>query len=67
MDWEEKDIEFMAKIIGLICDYAVENNLEPDDTLKAVSTNISELLKVSTYNNWSVNGYESQIYPIQTE
>ena len=51
-EWVEEDIEFMILIINLICSYAVENNIEPDFALKAVSKNISEILKISTFNNW---------------
>lgn len=52
-EWVDEDIKFMVLIINLICTYAVENNIKPDDTLKAVSTNISEILKITTFNNWS--------------
>lgn len=46
------DVEFLSHIISEICSYAVENEMEPDDTLKTVSENILALLEISTYNNW---------------
>jgi hypothetical protein len=47
-----RDNEFMTKIIGDICNYAVENGMEPDDTLGTVADNILSLLEISTFNNW---------------
>ena len=46
------DAEFMTHIIGEICDYAVRNGMEPDDTLHTIADNIKALLKISTFNNW---------------
>lgn len=46
------DNEFMVKIIGDICNYAVANGMEPDDTLSTVADNILSLLEISTFNNW---------------
>ena len=46
------DNEFMVKIIGDICNYAVANGMEPDDALSTVADNILSLLEVSTFNNW---------------
>lgn len=48
------DAEFMTHIITEICDYAVENKMEPNDTLQTIADNIKALLKVSTFNNWKV-------------
>lgn len=46
------DAEFMTHIICEICDYSVENGMEPNDTLNIVADNIKALLKISTFNNW---------------
>ena len=46
------DNEFLVKIIGDICNYAVAKGMEPDDTLNAVADNILSLLEISTFNNW---------------
>ena len=44
--------EFMTHIITEICDYAVENDMEPDDTLSTIADNIKLLLEISTFNGW---------------
>lgn len=46
------DTEFMSHIIAEICNFAVENDMEPDDTLNTVADNILSLLEISTFNNW---------------
>ena len=48
------DTEFLSHIIAEICDYAVKNDMEPNDTLSTVADNIKALLKVSTFNGWKV-------------
>ena len=45
--------EFMTHIITEICDYAVENDMEPDDTLSTVADNIKAILEISTFNGWT--------------
>lgn len=44
--------EFMTHIITEICDYAVKNNMEPDDTLSTVADNLKAILAISTFNGW---------------
>lgn len=46
------DAGFLSHIIAEICDYAVGNNLEPNDTLSAIAESIKALLEVSTFNGW---------------
>ena len=46
------DADFMTHIISEICTYAVENEMEPDDTLETIAENILALLKISTFNSW---------------
>lgn len=45
-------IEFMEHLISEICDYSRENDMEPDDTMKAIAENLLALLKISTFNHW---------------
>lgn len=45
--------EFMVKIIGDICNYAIANGMEPDNALSTVADNILSLLEISTFNNWA--------------
>lgn len=49
------DTYFMTHIVCEICDYAVQNEMEPDDTLLTIADNIKTLLKISTFNNWKVS------------
>ena len=44
--------EFMTNIIAEICDYAVENGMEPDDTLSTIADNIKAILEITTFNGW---------------
>jgi len=53
------DREFMVHIITEICDYAIENNMEPDDTLSTIADDIKALLEVSTFNRWAGGGAEN--------
>lgn len=48
------DMEFLAQIIEQICDYAVKNGMEPDDTMKTIANNLLSLLEISTFNGWEV-------------
>ena len=44
--------EFMTHIITEICDYAVDNDMEPNDTLSTIADNIKAILEISTFNGW---------------
>ena len=44
--------EFMTHIISEICNFAIENQMEPDDTLSTIADNIKALLEISTFNGW---------------
>ena len=46
------DEELITHIISEICDYAVENDMEPDDTLSTMADNIKAILEISTFNGW---------------
>lgn len=46
------DTKFLSSIVDQICNYSVENNMEPDDTLRTVAFNILSLLEISTFNHW---------------
>lgn len=36
------------------CEYAVQNNMVPDETLRIMAENILALLEISTFNNYQV-------------
>lgn len=39
-----KDMEFLHNIIKQICDYAVDNGLEPNDTLETISQKLTRIM-----------------------
>lgn len=47
------DIDFIQKIIGEICDYAVKNNMKPNETLEEIAKNILYLLEICSFDNWN--------------
>ena len=46
------DVKFMAHLISEICNYAVENDMEPDDTVRTICNNFLGMLEVATFNGW---------------
>lgn len=46
------DMELLNCIISQICDYAVDNGLEPDDTIKTIGGNLQTLCKIASFNSW---------------
>ena len=47
-----KDHEFLAEILSQICDYAVDNNMNPNDTVMVVANNLNVLAEISNFENW---------------
>ena len=45
-------VDFRGHIIAEICDYAVDNDFEPDDLLNVIAYYIAALLETSTFNEW---------------
>ena len=48
------DTELLKNVLVQICDYTVKNNLQPDETIEIISKSMLSLLKISTFNEWSV-------------
>jgi hypothetical protein len=46
------DTDFLTHIIAEICNYAVKNDMAPDETLRTVADNILFLLEISSFNSW---------------
>lgn len=46
------DEGLMTAIVTKICDYAIANNLSPNESLKIVSENILALLEIASFDNW---------------
>lgn len=49
---ENKEIEILEKIIEEICDYAIKNNIKPNELLDTVATNIFKLLGFCNFDTW---------------
>ena len=49
---EEQDVAFLTSIIKQICDYAIANDMNPNETLKDVSESILALLEISSFDGW---------------
>lgn len=49
---EMNDMELLVNIISTICDYAIDQQMQPDDVLTAIAYRILEMLKISTFNGW---------------
>lgn len=47
-----KEMEFLTNIVEQICNFAVDNGLEPNDTLETISQNLHALCLISDFNNW---------------
>lgn len=46
------DMNFLNSIISQICDYAVENELKPNDTIKTIAGDLLTLCEIADFNNW---------------
>lgn len=46
------DVNFMSDIIKYICDYAVENGLDPNETIKIVAKNLLFILEIANFSGW---------------
>lgn len=49
---EMNDMELLTNIISIICDYAVDHQMQPDDVLSAIADRILVMLSISTFNSW---------------
>ena len=47
-----KDMKFLYEIISQICDYAVDNGLNPTDTVKTLGKNLILITEISSFDNW---------------
>lgn len=46
------DAEFMTDVIAYICDYAIENELNPNETISIVAQNLLAILEISDFSEW---------------
>lgn len=54
------DEGLITTVVTKICDYAIANNLSPDESLKIVSENILAILEIASFNNWG-KGKENEV------
>lgn len=54
------DEGLITAVVTKICDYAIANNLSPDESLKIVSENILAILEIASFNNWR-KGEENEV------
>ncbi len=50
------DTNFFTHIIAEICNYAIDNDMAPDDELSTIANNIKKLLEISSFNAWIREG-----------
>ena len=51
-----KDMQLLNSITAQICDYAVDNDIQPNDAIKTVAENLLSLCKIANFNNWHKEG-----------
>ena len=50
------DTDFFTLIIAEICNYAIDNDMAPDDELSTIANNIKKILGISSFNAWIREG-----------
>ncbi len=50
---ESSDVKFMTEIIAQICDYAVDNGLNPTDTVTIIANNLVAISEITNFDNWN--------------
>lgn len=50
---ESSDVKFMTEIISQICDYAVDNGLNPTDTVTVIANNLVTISEITNFDNWN--------------
>lgn len=48
-----QDMQLFNDIITQICNYAVDNNMNPTDTIKRVANNLLILCEIASFDNWN--------------
>lgn len=49
---KESDHKFLVEIIAQICDYAIDNGMNPTDTIMVIANNMLLLTEISNFDNW---------------
>lgn len=48
-----QDMQLLNSIIAQICNYAVDNDMQPIDTVKAVAQNLLALCELASHEIWN--------------
>lgn len=48
----KRDRDFLTEIIAQICDYAVDNKMNTNDTIVTIANNILTIAKLANFDNW---------------
>ena len=54
------DAKFQSHILTEICNYAVEQGMEPDDTVRTIANNLLAMLNICTFNGWNCGKGEQE-------
>lgn len=54
------DTKFMANIISQICDYAVDNGLNPTDTFNRIANNLVVIGEITNFDKWEKGGASNE-------
>lgn len=49
---EESDHDFFVEIIAQICDYAVDNDMLPNETIRIIASNMLMITGIANFDNW---------------
>lgn len=47
-----EDVDFICKIICIICDYAVANEMPVTDTVRTMGENLEAICGISNFDGW---------------
>jgi hypothetical protein len=47
-----EDSELIVQVISLIASYAIDNEMDPNETIETVAEFLLSLLKITTFENW---------------
>lgn len=48
------DYRFLSQLLIQICEYAVKNGMEPDDTIIRIADNMKAMVEIMTFNGWGI-------------
>ena len=51
-----QDMQLLSSIIAQICNYAVDNGMQPTDTVKTIAQNLLALCEIADFVNWHKEG-----------